>query len=323
MGLARLLTADGYSAVQLVRSSSGLLEVSAQVGGSPATLYLDTGAIRTCFDRASAQRLGLSTRGTDDRAAGVGGGGHAGSYGALPDFSIGPWCLSAVEACVVDLSHINQARQRRGDGPIDGMLGSDLLAARAAVLDYGGLTLYLRDVGGAAGGPGLAAFFASEGRRAVKLARSQSGLLDLPARLGGSPATLSLDTGAARTCLDRATVQRLALPTRPSDRRALGIAVAAEPISYVHMEDLWIGPCRLPAVDAVVTDFGQVNAYRAEQGDGPFDGLLGTDVLAARAAVLDYGALTLYLRDGEQEGSVFKLVVNQAGPGAEADRPRE
>lgn len=113
--------------------------------GSPATLGLDTGAVRTCFDRVSAQRLGLCTRGTDDRAAGLGVGDQVGSYVAIPDFSIGPCRLPAAEAMVVDLGHVNHARQRRGDRPFDGVLGSDLLVARAAVLDYGGLTLYLRE----------------------------------------------------------------------------------------------------------------------------------------------------------------------------------
>jgi len=80
------------------------------------------------------------------------------------------------------------------------------------------------------------------------------------------------------------------------------MAVAAEAVSYVVMEDFWIGPCCLPAVEAVVTDFSHVNAYREELGDSPFDGVLGSDILAARAAVLDYGALTLYLQEGEQKG---------------------
>jgi hypothetical protein len=131
------------------------------------------------------------------------------------------------------------------------------------------------------------------------LARSQSGLLDLPARVGGCPATLSLDTGAGRTCLDRATVRRLALPTRATDRRAVGAGVAEETLSYVVLEDFWVGPCRLPTVEAVVTDFGHVNAARVELGDSLFDGVLGSDILGAWAAVLDYGALTLCLREAE------------------------
>jgi len=231
----------------------------------------------------------------------------------MPDFSIGPCRLPAVEAMVIDLSHVNNARQRRGDRPFDGLLGSDLLVTRAAVLDYGGLTLYLREAGGAAGALDLAAFFASEGRWAVQLARSQSGLLDLPARFGGSPATLSLDTGAGRTCLDRATVQRLALPTRPTDRRALGMAVAAEAVSYVVIEDFWIGPCCLPAVEAVETDFSHVNAYREELGDSPFDGVLGSDILFARAAVLDYGGLTLYLQEatGAADGPANRPMASE------------
>lgn len=300
MELARLLTAEGYLAVPLVRSSSGLLEVPAQVAGFPATFCLDTGAPRTCFDRARAKRLELSARPTDERAVGVGVEGQPDqpvSYAAMPDFSIGPCRLPAVEAAMMDLSHVNKVRERRGDRPFDGALGSDILVARAAVLDYGGLTLYLRETDRATGALDLAAFFASEGRWAVKLARSQSGLLDLPARIGGSPATLSLDTGAGRTCLYRAVVQRLALPTCATDRRAIGLGVTDETVSYVMMEDFWVGPCRLPTVEAVMTDFSQVNAAREELGDSPFAGLLGADILVAGAAVLDFGALTLYLQE--------------------------
>ncbi len=302
MELAQLLIAEGYSPVGLARSRSGLLEVPAKVAGSPAVFCLDTGAIRTCFDGASARRLGLCARPADEPAAGGAAGEQAMPCVALPGLSLGRCALPTVEACVVDLEPINEVRRRRGDRPFDGLLGSDLLLARAAVLDYGSMTLHLREAAGTGSGPDLARFFAAEGRLEVKLQRSRSGLLDLPARVGGSSAILSLDTGAGQTCLDRAAVQRLALPTRPSTRRALGIAVADENLSYADMRDLSIGPCPLPQVEAVVTDFGKVNAYRAEQGDGPLDGLLGTDILAARAAVLDYGALTLYLRRGNQDG---------------------
>ena len=72
MELARLLTTKGYLAIGLARSKSGLLEVLARVGGSAATLCLDTGAVGTCFDQSSAQRLELCTRRCEDRASGMG-----------------------------------------------------------------------------------------------------------------------------------------------------------------------------------------------------------------------------------------------------------
>jgi hypothetical protein len=232
----------------------------------------------------------------------------------MPDFSIGPCRLPEVEAVMMDLSHVNKVRERRGARPIDGLVGSDILAARAAVLDYGALTLYLREAEGASGALDLAAHFATEDRWVVTLTRSQSGLLDLPARIGESSATLSLDTGAGRTCLDRATVERLALPTRATDRRAVGLGVAAETVSYVMMEDVWVGPCCLPTVEVVVTDLSHVNGAREELGDGRIDGLLGSDILVARAAVLDYGAVTLYLQRWDQNGSGVMVKPNQAEP---------
>jgi predicted aspartyl protease len=299
MELASLLTGEGYLAVGLARSSSGLLEVPARVGGSPATLFLDTGAIRTCFDQASAQRLELCTRRTDDRASGLGVGDQPVSYVAMKAFCIGSCSLPAIEAMMIDFSHVNKIRQKRGDRPVDGVLGSDILAARAAVLDYGSLALYLREAEVAADALELAGFFTSQGCLAVKLVRSQSGLLEAPARVGGFPATMVLDTGAGRTCLDRAAVQRLALPTRRTDRHAVGLGVSNEAIAYVTLDQFWIGPCCLPTVEAMMIDFSHVHAARSELGDQPFDGILGADVLSARSAKLDYGSLTLYLQEAK------------------------
>jgi predicted aspartyl protease len=313
MELANLLTAEGYLAVGLARSNSGLLEVSVRVDGAPATLLLDTGAIGTCFDQATAQRLELCTRQTEDRASGLGAGDQPVSSVAMKAFCIGPCPLPAIEAMMVDFSHVNKARQKRADKPIDGVLGSDILAARAAVLDYSSLTLYLRQAEAAANTPDLAGFFASQGCLAVKLVRSKSGLLEAPVRIGGVPATMVVDTGAGRTCLDPATVQRLALQTRPADRRPVGFGGTYESKASVTMDQFSIGPCCLPAVEAVVTDFSHVHAARRELGDQPFDGIVGADVLAARSAKLDYGSLTLYLQEEGGDGRLGEPASYVAG----------
>jgi predicted aspartyl protease len=298
MELAGLLTGEGYLAVGLARSNSGLLEVPVRVGGAPATLLLDSGAVGTCFDQATAQRLGLCTRPAEVRASGAAAGDLAVPYVALEAFCVGPCPLPGIEAMMIDFSHINEARQRRGDQPIDGVLGSDILAARAAVIDYGSLSLYLREAGATANTADLAEFFASQGCLAVQLVRSKSGLLEVLVRVGELPATMVVDTGAGRTCLDAATVQRLGLPTRPAGR-TLGFGGTLKSNSYVTVDEFWIGPRCLPAVEAVVTDFSHVHAARSEMGDPPFDGILGADVLAARSAKLDYRSLTLYLSGGD------------------------
>jgi predicted aspartyl protease len=320
MELARLLATEGYLAVGLARSNSGLLEVPVWVGGGPATLLLDTGAIGTCIDQATAQRLELCPRPTEDRASGVAAGDQPVSYVAMEGFRVGPCSLPGFEAMMIDFSHVNKARQKRGDKPIDGVLGSDILAARAAVIDYGDLALYLREAGATAKTANLAEFFASEGCLAVRLVRSKSGLLEAPARIGAVPATIVVDTGAGRTCLDSAAVQRLALSTRPADRRPVGFGGTLKSNSYVTVDELWIGPCCLPAVEAVVTDLSHVHTARTEMGDQPFDGILGADVLGARSAKLDYSSLTLYLSEREQKGEEVNSMANQAEPGAAAVR---
>lgn len=139
-------------------------------------------------------------------------------------------------------------------------------------------------------------------------------------RVGAVPATLVVDTGAGQTCLDPATVQRMALPTRPADRGPLGFGGTYKSDAYVTIDQFWIGPCLLPAVEAVMTDFSHVHAARSELGDQPFDGILGADVLGPRSARLDCGSLTLYLSEGGQMGLEVKSMANQAEPGAAADR---
>jgi hypothetical protein len=66
------------------------------------------------------------------------------------------------------------------------------------------------------------------------------------------------------------------------------------------MPDFSIGPCRLPGVEAAIIDFSRVNKLRERRGDRLIDGVLRSDILFARAAVLDSGAFTIYFRKGEQ-----------------------
>jgi hypothetical protein len=98
----------------------------------------------------------------------------------------------------------------------------------------------------------------------------------------------------------------------------VGLSVAGEAVSYVAVEDLSVGPCCLPVVEAVVTDFSRVNTAREQLGDRPLDGLLGSDILVARAAVLDYGAMTLYLKEttGAADGRANRSVASE-GKGSE------
>jgi hypothetical protein len=44
----------------------------------------------------------------------------------------------------MDLTHVNQAAALRGSGPIDAVLGGDVLEEHSAVIDYGSSSLYLK-----------------------------------------------------------------------------------------------------------------------------------------------------------------------------------
>lgn len=139
-----------YAVVPLLRAATGhLFLAQAAINGRAITLYLDTGAGRTVLDVGAARSLGL-TLAEDERGAGGAGAAKMKSYRtqlAWLDFGGGALVEENFSVAATDLSHVNQALLARGERPMDGVLGADLLDAREAIIEYRHQRLFLKRSG--------------------------------------------------------------------------------------------------------------------------------------------------------------------------------
>ena len=145
-GMAASLEAGGYSAVPMTRHGDAHLVIEARINDVPATFILDTGAGRTVIDRAVQSRFdgGRDTRDAG-RATGAGASGMAVASLTGNRLRIGSYRDDAFTVHFLALDHVNAAFANRGEAPVAGVLGADVLERGGAVIDYPNLRLYLRN----------------------------------------------------------------------------------------------------------------------------------------------------------------------------------
>lgn len=147
------LESAGYTAIPMTRHGDAHLTVELHVNDVPGTFILDTGAGRTVIDRAAQSRF---DEGREVVAGGVatGAGGSGLAIAALPGnrLRIGDYHDDAFNVHFLALDHVNAAFSQRGQAPVDGVIGADVLVRGGAVIDYPNMRLYLRnpDAGGSA-----------------------------------------------------------------------------------------------------------------------------------------------------------------------------
>jgi predicted aspartyl protease len=129
----------------------------------------------------------------------------------------------------------------------------------------------------------------------VPLRRSKIASLDVAAKIEGESLLLYLDTGNTDNMIEPAVAQRLKLRSQLASH---GITVLKEtaPPQQVVLEGLSVGGVRSP-VAALLVEQNNSNAARKELGEPPCDGLLCAGYLRDHAAVIDNGALRLFLLD--------------------------
>jgi predicted aspartyl protease len=133
-GLADFLHSRGFVRIPMHKNARDHLEIAAAINGRPARLIVDTGAATTLVAYGSGASSGLtwSARGrrTMRRAP------HYPSVavGSIRELTLGELTVHDAEVVMADV--LKQVG--------DGFLGEEYLTSNFAVIDFGGMSLYLR-----------------------------------------------------------------------------------------------------------------------------------------------------------------------------------
>jgi hypothetical protein len=142
--LVEFLAQNGYTRVPLSKSGIGHFHTDGTLDGRPLSVLVDTGAGSTVFSLGIAREMGLALSRLEMSGAGAGSAQLDVYRIQEADFRLGRITPKVGDLLALDLTLVNQAAALRGSGPIDAVLGADVLEAHSAVIDYGSSSLYLK-----------------------------------------------------------------------------------------------------------------------------------------------------------------------------------
>src|SRR5438874_8021680 len=134
--LAAMLQSNGFTQVPMRLTSNHRLEVACSINGVPSTAIVDTGSLATCMEKSIGIKGGIIMKRTRTALIGSGGANAPVSSGHVKQFAIGDF-----EIKDADISFV---RSRKGDHPSAHLLGIGELVSNSAIIDVGGLSMYLR-----------------------------------------------------------------------------------------------------------------------------------------------------------------------------------
>jgi predicted aspartyl protease len=134
--LAAMLQNNGFTQVPMRLTSNHRLEVACSIDGVPSTIVVDTGSLATCVDREIGIKAGVTIKRTRRVLIGSGGAKAPVSSGHVKQFDIGDF-----EIKNADISFV---RLKKADHPSAHLLGIGELVSNSAIIDVGGLSMYLR-----------------------------------------------------------------------------------------------------------------------------------------------------------------------------------
>jgi predicted aspartyl protease len=141
--LASFLSDRGFTRIPMRRNSTHHLEVPTTLNGHPTRMIVDTGAAVTTVDRMIASQAGVSISGTrfvED--AGEGRVERLGT-GDIRELTIGDFTIPKASVSVVNVSD-SMLHSKSAEESNSGLIGAEYLAWNFAVIDVGGMALYLR-----------------------------------------------------------------------------------------------------------------------------------------------------------------------------------
>jgi predicted aspartyl protease len=134
--LAAMLQSNGFTQIPMRLTSGHRLEVACSINGVPSTIIVDTGSIATCVDKTIGIKAGIIMKRARTVLIGSGGARAPVSIGRVKQFAIGDF---EIRDAAISFVHL-----RKADHPSAYLLGIGELVANSAIIDVGGLSMYLR-----------------------------------------------------------------------------------------------------------------------------------------------------------------------------------
>jgi predicted aspartyl protease len=134
--LAAMLQSNGFTQVPMRLTSNHRLEVACSIDGVPSTIVVDTGSLATCLDKSIGIKAGVIMKHTRKVLIGSGGARAQVRIGHVKQFAIGDFEIRDADISFVGL--------KKADHPSPHLLGIGELVSNSAIIDLGGLRLYLR-----------------------------------------------------------------------------------------------------------------------------------------------------------------------------------
>lgn len=192
------------------------------------------------------------------------------------------------------LAHVPPARCRK----------HSLIASRVLLLFIilGGLQASIGKAGAAE--DALGEFLGPRGYAAVPLQSHASPHMEVTARINGVPGRFLVDTGAQITVVNTGSLHHFHLSAVKTGVRVYGaVGGPGERIEAAMATRLQLGPCEFTPFLLGVSNLSALNQGRSARHTGPFDGIIGADVLQSAAFVIDCPSLVLYARPMEQSAA--------------------
>ncbi|HEY6207259.1 MAG TPA: pepsin/retropepsin-like aspartic protease family protein [Chthoniobacterales bacterium] len=140
--VAAFLAARGFTRVPMRRTANGHLDVSAALNGHTVRLVVDTGSGVTTIDKRAAAAAGIGIVGTQFAATSAGKVQSIGN-GTVKELKIGEFTLANTQVEIATVAS-EVAQRESAEESNAGLIGAEYLGFNFAVIDVGGMALYLR-----------------------------------------------------------------------------------------------------------------------------------------------------------------------------------
>ena len=285
---------SGYLNVPLKRTSHNQLLVAVLVNGHPATFLVDTGAPHVGIEQARIAALGIEPLGGNGpQAPTVHSNGQAHRLAVINSLQVGGITLTRVPRVLFDLAAVTTQGASSRAKAIDGILGLDVLTALHAVVDCNQPALLIAPIAGTA--PSIGQRLTKTGWIEVPLLRAGEHLI-VGTRLGESPASLVVDTGAGSSLLDNRFIATNPRSLSSRTYTAVGIHFKTTSARAIRLNHLSIGGHEVNSSYALVCNFADLIGSDPELRTADVRGLLGVQTLVAAEAFIDCQSDKLYVR---------------------------